>query len=217
MESEIKMQNELLCVDDDGGESRWWCCKARWVPYVAANNTRDSAGGPYREAGAPYKDHGPPLSPHTRDVGGRLPEKTWEECTLLPKKPPSPKFSLLQYCLTMQIMEERILYIYSITKAMLVHDKSVPNTFLQVIGNFHGPWRLSAIKRSINLISEEELQPENGQVELQVELEINKSTWGSICLMGSFWSGGSWAPARWSLLSNWLFGPIRGKDVHCQL
>ena len=80
----------------------------------------------------------------------------------------------------MQIMEERILYIYSITKAMLVHDKSVPNTFLQMIGNFHGPWRLSAIKRSINLISEEELQPENGQVELQVEfqveLEINKST-----------------------------------------
>ena len=63
---------------------------------------------------------------------------------------------------------------------MLVHDKSVPNTFLQMIGNFQGPWRLSAIKRSINLISEEELQPENGQVklqvELQVELEINKST-----------------------------------------
>ena len=58
---------------------------------------------------------------------------------------------------------------------MLVHDKSVPNTFLQMTGMFLGPWWLSAIKRSINLISEEELQPEDGQVELQVELEINKS------------------------------------------
>ena len=43
---------------------------------------------------------------------------------------------------------------------MLVHDKSVPNTFLQMMGKFRGPWWLSAIKRSINLISEEELQPE---------------------------------------------------------
>ena len=145
---------------------------------MAANNTRDSAGGPYREAGAPYKDHGPPLSPHTRHVGGRLPEKTWEECTLLPKKPPSPKFSLLQYCLTMQIREERILFLTYIQynkSNMLVHDKSVANTFLQMMGKFQGSWWLSAIKRSINLISEEELQPEDGQVELQVELEINKS------------------------------------------
>ena len=145
---------------------------------MAANNTRDSAGGPYREAGAPYKDHGPPLSPHTRHVGGRLPEKTWEECTLLPKKPPSPKFSLLQYCRTMQIREERILFLTYIQynkSNMLVHDKSVANTFLQMMGKFQGPWWLSAIKRSINLISEEELQPENGQVELQVELKINNS------------------------------------------
>ena len=145
---------------------------------MAANNTRDSAGGPYREAGAPYKDHGPPLSPHTRHVGGRLPEKTWEECTLLPKKPPSPKFSLLQYCRTMQIREERILFLTYIQynkSNMLVHDKSVANTFLQMMGKFQGPWWLSAIKRSINLISEEELQPEDGQVELQVELEINNS------------------------------------------
>ena len=145
---------------------------------MAANNTRDSAGEPYREAGAPYKDHGPPLSPHTRHVGGRLPEKTWEECTLLPKKPPSPKFSLLQYCLAMQIREERILFLTYIQynkSNMLVHDKSVANTFLQMMGKFQGPWWLSAIKRSINLISEEELQPENGQVELQVELKINNS------------------------------------------
>ena len=58
---------------------------------------------------------------------------------------------------------------------MLVHDKSVANTFLQMKGKLQGPWWLSAIKRSINLISEEELQPENGQVELQVELKINNS------------------------------------------
>ena len=55
---------------------------------------------------------------------------------------------------------------------MLVHDKSVPNTFLQMMGKFRGPWWLSAIKRSINLISEEELQPENGQVELKVIFQV---------------------------------------------
>ena len=64
------------------------------------------------------------------------------------------------------------IYVYSIIKAMLVHDKSVANTFLQMIGKFQGAWWLSAIKRSINLISEEELQPENGQVKLQVEFQV---------------------------------------------
>ena len=135
------MQNELLCVDDDDDEeTRWWCCKARWVPYVAANNTRDSAGGPYREAGAPYKDHGPPLSPHTRHVGGRLPEKTWEECTLLPKKPPSPKFSLLQYCLTMQIREERILFLTYIQYNKSNMFWSMTNQFLT---HFYKWWESS--------------------------------------------------------------------------
>ena len=80
--------------------------RPRRAPYAAPNNTRDSAAGPYREAGRPYK--GPDL-PYPPIQGGReagLPEKTWEECTLLPKKRPAPKiFSSSNYfVLLMQSM-----------------------------------------------------------------------------------------------------------------
>ena len=66
---------------------RWWCCKqAREAPYGAANNTRDSAAGPNRAAGVPYKDPDLPYPPIQGRWEASLPEKTWEECTLLPKK-----------------------------------------------------------------------------------------------------------------------------------
>ena len=56
------------------------------APYGAANNTRDSAAGPNRAAGVPYKDPDLPYPPIQGRWEASLPEKTWEECTLLPKK-----------------------------------------------------------------------------------------------------------------------------------
>ena len=67
---------------------------------MAANNTRDSAGGPYREAGAPYKDHGPPLSPHTREGGGRAARENMGRVHTAPKKATQSKIlppSILPY------------------------------------------------------------------------------------------------------------------------
>ena len=60
--------------------------RPRRAPYAAANNTRDSAAGPNRAAGVPYKDPDLPYPPIQGRWEASLPEKTWEECTLLPKK-----------------------------------------------------------------------------------------------------------------------------------
>ena len=64
------------------------------APYAAANNTRDSAAGPYREAGGPYKGPDLPYPPIHGRWEASLPEKTWEECTHCSQKSaPDPKFS----------------------------------------------------------------------------------------------------------------------------